>query len=282
MKKNFFFLPVIIGLVFFVASQEIRLRRLTDAKDAQRAGMVIPSLEAQKLAQPLPAPGEPGPVVEKTSGPGSPGRASPQKMDGADISIQEGIIKERLLKIRQRVEARLLTWKEVLNLSDAQEIQLRAAMEAGEQKLEKLTRIKPEKGAPFQAYLEEGAALHTAQEEEIKSLLSEEQRAALERQKDSERQTQAEVHAGKQLATLQDNLILSGEQKDAAFQMYAQQALAFDPVRIIREGGDPAAAMEQLRQAAKEQLQQILTPDQYKLHIGQEEERAALGRQRGF
>ena len=203
-------------------------------------------------------------------------------MDGADISIQEGIIKERLLKIRQRVEARLLTWKEVLNLSDAQEIQLRAAMEAGEQKLEKLTRIKPEKGAPFQAYLEEGAALQTAQEEEIKSLLSEEQRAALERQKDSERQTQAEVHAGKQLATLQDNLILSGEQKDAAFQMYAQQALAFDPVRIIRKGGDPAAAMEQQRQAAKEQLQQILTPDQYKLHIGQGEERAALGRQRGF
>ena len=40
--------------------------------------------------------------------------------------------------------------------------------------------------------------------------------------------------------------------------------------------------MEQQRHAAKEQFQQIPALDQYKLYIGQEEERAALERQRGF
>lgn len=203
-------------------------------------------------------------------------------MDGAEISIEEGVKKERLMKIRQRVEARLLAWKGPLNLSAGQEAQLRAAMESGERKLEVLSRTKPEKGAPFQAFLEEGAALQLAQEEEIKSLLSEDQRAALEEQKTQELRTKAEVQAGKQMAKLQENLILTGEQQDAAFQMYAQQAMAFDPVKIIREGREPAAVLEEQRMAAKELLQQILTPEQFKLFARQEEERRSLKRERGF
>ena len=283
MRKHFFYLLVIIVLVAFVVSQDFRLRRLTDANDALRAGMVIASGGEPKLVPTLPAPRDPVAAAEKSSGQQSADRVASQKVKEAEVArIRESILKERSLEMRQRIEARLLAWKDVLNLTEAQEIQLRAAMEEGEQKLDMLSRRKPEKGAPFQPYLEEMAALQTAQEKAIKSLLSQDQQFALERQKSSELHTQAEVQAGKALAKLQDNLTLTEAQKDAAFQMYAQQALAFDPVKIIRDGGEPAAVMEQQRHAAKEQLQQILTQDQYKLYIGQEEERAALERQRGF
>lgn len=143
----------------------------------------------------------------------------------------------------------------VLNLSEAQEVQLRAAMESGEQKLENLSRRKPNTYSPFKAFLEEGAALQTAMDEEVKALLSGDQRTGLELQTSRELRTQAEVKAGGQMAKLQDNLILTGEQQDAAFQMYAHQALALDPVKIIGEGREPAEVMEEQLQASKKQLQ---------------------------
>ena len=124
-----------------------------------RAEMGPPSGGVPKLVPPLAAPRDPGAAAGKSNGQESVDRAASQKVKEAEVArIRESIIKERLLEIRQRSKARLLAWKEVLNLTEEQEIQLRAAMEEGEQKLERLSRRKPEKGAPFQPYLEEMAA----------------------------------------------------------------------------------------------------------------------------
>ena len=73
---------------------------------------------------------DPGAAAGKSNGQESVDRAASQKVKEAEVArIRESIIKERLLEIRQRSKARLLAWKEVLNLTEAQEIQLRAAME---------------------------------------------------------------------------------------------------------------------------------------------------------
>ena len=189
----------------------IRLRRLTEANDAMRVEMGIPSGRVANLVPPLAAPRDPGAAAGTSSVQESADREASQKVKGAEVErIGESIIRERSLEIRQRIGARLLVWDEVLRLTEAQEIQLRAAMEEGEQKLDMPSRRKPEKGAPFRPYLEEGAALQTAQEEAIKSLVSEDLQVALERQKSSELQTQAEVQAGKALAKLQGFGIRSG------------------------------------------------------------------------
>ena len=194
----------------------------------------------------------------------------------------DGIQKERSIKIQQGIDSRLLSLRGLLSLTDTQELQMRAVMDKWQQKLEELSRSKPEKGEAFKAYLEQGAAIQTAQEEEVSSLLTEDQRSALDQHQLKERQTQAEVKAAQLLGDLQTSLTLSEEQKDAVFQMYAAQSLDFDPVKTIREGRDPAAVLEEQHLSSKEKLQEILTPDQYQLFIGQENQLKSLKRARGF
>ena len=194
----------------------------------------------------------------------------------------DGIQKERSIKIQQGIDSRRLALRGLLSLTDTQELQMRAVMVKWQQKLEELSRSKPEKGEAFKAYLEQGAAIQTAQEEEVSSLLTEDQRSALDQHQLKERHTQAEVKAAQLLGDLQTGLTLSEEQKDAVFQMYAAQSLDFDPVKTIREGRDPAAVLEEQHLSSKEKLQEILTPDQYQLFIGQENQLKSLKRARGF
>ena len=115
----------------------------------------------------------------------------------------------------------------------------------------------------------------------VKAAMSEEQLTAYEQYKEEQKATQVETRATQQLNELQNKLSLSTEQKDAAFEYFAQQAQSFDPGQIMAQGGDVQKAFEEQQKVTLEAMQQILTPEQYELYSKQEEQRAAMFREGG-
>jgi hypothetical protein len=103
------------------------------------------------------------------------------------------------------------------------------------------------------------AAIRTAADDSLVTLLSEDQRDAFSRFKSEEERNRQEVYAGSMLGDMQKSLLLSDTQKDRLFSLFSTQAAA--------NGGDPGpwawAHLMQPDQSAT--LSAILTEEQFNL-----------------
>ncbi|MDB6069638.1 MAG: hypothetical protein JWL81_809 [Verrucomicrobiales bacterium] len=198
----------------------------------------------------------------------------------------------RALDRTQRADAKILALKTKLNLTPEQEKLIRDAMakasgdrdalrEAGDAR-RRANGDKPDSEEVRKAEMAKFAATEAAQEAAITAAMSPEQLTAYEDYKTEQKANQVEARANQQLNELQNKLALTAEQKDAAFQFYAQQEQSgFDPGQIMAQGGDVQKAFEERQKATLEGMQSILTPEQYELYSKQEEERATMFRNNG-
>ena len=211
----------------------------------------------------------------------------------AERAARDARFKEmRSLERTQRIDAKILALKSKLNLTPEQEVAIRAVMEKGSSDREALReamdarrragRATEDTDTTRQEAMAKFAAAEAAQETAITAAMSEDQLAAYDAYKAEQKQTQVESRANQQLNDLQNKLSLTAEQKDAAFQFYAQQEqTGFRPGQIAAQGGDVQKAFEERQKTMLEGMQAILTPEQYELYSKQEEELSALFRNGG-
>ena len=158
---------------------------------------------------------------------------------------------------RQQRAARLLAMDERLGLD---ENQLTAAAQIAEQ-MDADTRAAMEasRANGSQPDHKALAAIRTAADDSLVTLLSEDQRDAFSRFKSEEERNRQEVYAGSMLGDMQKSLLLSDTQKDRLFSLFSTQAAA--------NGGDPGpwawAHLMQPDQSAS--LSAILTEEQFNL-----------------
>lgn len=158
---------------------------------------------------------------------------------------------------RQQRAARLLAMDERLGLD---ENQLTAAAQIAEQ-MDADTRAAMEasRANGSQPDHKALAAIRTAADNSLVTLLSEDQRDAFSRFKSEEERNRQEVYAGSMLGDMQKSLLLSDSQKDRLFSLFSTQAAA--------NGGDPGpwawAHLMQPDQSAT--LSAILTEEQFNL-----------------
>lgn len=298
-KSHIATLAAFVALGCFAAWQWTRIREL------QEANAALEKQVAAASAAPRPVAGPPGGGRRRPGGPNAqetpevavraeapPGQANNQndpERAAREARFREMRESERAL----RIESRLLALKTKLNLTPEQETAVRAAMEKANAEREALRQASAglreewaklsdeERDARHREEVAKFAAVDAAQEAEITALMSEEQLAAYEQYKSEQKQTEVENRANMQLGQLQSMLSLTEEQKDAAFQYFAQQAQTFDPREIMAQGGDPREFFEEQQKAQLEAMRQILTPEQFELYSKQEEQRANMFRNGG-
>ena len=293
-KSHYILLAALAGVSGLAAWQAMQLSELRDTNQAlttqaktlislaPSAAAVVPGSRNQK-AKPE------GEFASKADALPAPETSAAE----AERIARDARFKEmRSLERTQRIDAKILALKTKLNLTPEQEADIRAAMEKGSADREALReamdtrrraggatadtdKVRQEEMAKF-------AAAEAAQETAITAAMSEDQLAAYDAYKAEQKQTQVESRANQQLNDLQNKLSLTTEQKDAAFQFYAQQEqTGFDPGQIAAQGGDVQKAFEERQKTTLEGMQAILTPEQYELYSKQEEERSALFRSGG-
>ena len=158
---------------------------------------------------------------------------------------------------RQQRAARLLAMDERLGLD---ENQLTAAAQIAEQ-MDADTRAAMEasRANGSQPDHKALAAIRTAADNSLVTLLSDDQLDAFSRFKSEEERNRQEVYAGAMLGDMQKSLLLSDTQKDRLFSLFSTQAAA--------NGGDPGpwawAHLMQPDQSAS--LSAILTAEQFNL-----------------
>lgn len=280
MKKDMIYSVVIAGLAVFAYSQWSQVRHLRGSvADLQsRAAQAVAAAKTAASSEPQ---------QSKTSPPGEVATA-PKAVEPVPPvpGLPEGEDRARAMELRsrQRMDARMLALRSALSLTEEAGAAVRAALEKGERDREELHRQRPlaqQAVATPEKRREEVqkfAAVEAAEQEGVDAALSEEQRGLYRQHQEQERRTQAEGYANGRLRQLQRSLSLTEDQKDQAFQLYARQAMEFDPVRIAVAGNDPAKVAEQQEQEALQHLERILTAEQYGLFVRQAEERAALNR----
>lgn len=226
---------------------------------------------------------------KNTATPEDPAAAAAEK----ERLAREARFKEmRTLDRTQRADAKILALKTKLNLTPEQEKLIRDAMAKASGDRDALREAvdarrrangdKPESDEVRKAEMAKFAATEAAQEAAITAAMTPEQLTAYEDYKTEQKANQVEARANQQLNDLQNKLALTAEQKDAAFQFYAQQEqTGFDPGQIMSQGGDVQQAFEERQKATLEGMQSILTPEQYELYSKQEEERSAMFRNGG-
>lgn len=275
---------VILLLAGLSAWQAMRIQELTAANAGLTAKSKVSSQAPRLQAGPLDGrrgKEEPGKTVAENDQ--TPGQANPEDAERAarDARGQEF----RKLERTQRIEARILALKTKLNLTPQQEVAVRQAMEKGsadrdalrEAGMERRRSGQPEDDAARQVEMAKFKAAEAAQEEAITSIMSEDQLAAYGDYKAEQKATEVESRANQQLNDLQNKMALSDDQKDAAFQFYAQmEQTGFDPGEIAAQGGDVRKAFEERQAVMLQGMEQILSPEQYQLYSTQEKQRSEL------
>lgn len=292
-RNQYLILTAFLLLGALAAWQAVQIHALREANAALTAQ--TKTLVIADKSEPSP-PGGQARRPEGGRGPGgnrregAPGTAA-NATEEADRLAREARFKEmRAMDRTQRIDARILNLKTKLNLTPEQETAVRAAMEKGSLDRDALREAmdarrrsgEEETDKTRQANAAKFAASEAEQEKAITATMSDEQLTAYEAYKTEQKATQVEAQANRQLNDLQSKLSLTDEQKDAAFQFYAdQEQNGFDPGKIIAEGGDPAKYFEERQKTTLEAMKQILTPEQYELYSKQEEERSTMFRNGG-
>lgn len=288
-KTHILTLTALIAMTCVAASQWLRNHSLSETNTALQKQISV--LSAAPL--PTPAPGEerrrsgnPPDAAPAASAP-APVAANGNPSDPGRAEREARFREMRTMERTQRIDARLLALRTKLNLTPDQETTLRAAMEKGSADREALRQSmwnrppaeNPE--AEERRRREDGekfAASDAAQEEAVTTAMSPEQLTAYGEYRTEQRQQEVETRANQQLGDLQGRLSLTEEQKESAFQYFAQQAQSFDPREVMAQGGDMRAAFEAQQKAQLEAMSRILTAEQYGLYSKQEEQRAAMWR----
>lgn len=293
-KSSSLMLTAIVLLASLAAWQALQLQQMQDTNRALST-QVKTFLSVPLSAKPAGPPG-----AKPTDAPPSdalvsravpvPGQETPEA--AAERAARDARFQEmRLLDRAQRADAKILALKTKLNLTPEQETAVRAAMAKASATRDALRTAgdarrraggPPEDEKTRQQEMAKFAATETDQETAIAAGLTEEQAAAYTDYKAELKQTQVESRANQQLNDLQNKLSLTAEQKDAAFQFYAQQEQnGFDPGAIAAQGGDVQKAFEERLQTTLAGMKTILTLEQYELYSKQEQERATLFRNAG-
>jgi hypothetical protein len=217
-------------------------------------------------------PGEKGEAATASQGPSGPGRTPEER-----ARFQ----KMREVQRAQRIESRLLSLSTKLNLTPAQKEAVQAALEKGSKDREALREaaFNNTDGKPPGA--EKFAASEKAQEDAILAALTPEQLTAYDEYKQAEKQTRVETRASQQLNELQSSLSLTAEQKDAAFQLFAEQAQTSTVGPAAPGDTEAAKAREAQHQATLTAMEKILTPEQFELYQKQDAQRTELFGNRG-
>ena len=166
-------------------------------------------------------------------------------------------------KLQLRVDERLAALKAKLGLSDEQVAQMRPQVEG------MLKEANPalfgEDGAisismdNMKEKKQQAAAEKAKAEADLMAQLSPQQLAAYDGWKQEEKANRVEVKAGQDLASLQSQLSLTAEQKDAAFAAFSKLASTQGEQTDILS--NPQGFME-TRKARLEAMRPILTPEQ--------------------
>ncbi|MES2709778.1 MAG: hypothetical protein V4726_24485 [Verrucomicrobiota bacterium] len=288
-RNHYLTLSAFVLLGAFAAWQAVQIRDLR-AANAALGGQTKTLTIAERNAPPGPAGRASGSAAAKDSASPDNASAGQNPEDAARVARDARFSEMRTLERAQRIDARILALKTKLNLTPEQETAVRAAMDKGSADREALREAGDarrrnggeETDKTRQADMAKFAALETAQEKAITDLMTEDQLAAYDQYKTEQKATQVESRANQQLNDLQGKLSLTDEQKDAAFQFYAdQEQNGFDPGKIAAEGGDPRKYFEERQKQTLEAMRQILTAEQYELYSKQEEARSTLFRNGG-
>ena len=211
-----------------------------------------------------------GGTAENGNATGPPGR--PERTPEERARFQ----KMREMQRSQRIESRLLALTTALNLTPKQREIIQAALEKGSSERDAIREAAFTSGKPPTP--DQFAASEKAQEDALLASLTSDQLGAYTQYKETEKQNRAETRANQQLNELQNSLSLTADQKDAAYQLFASQAL--NPATPA-EGSDQAKAWEEQRQATLSAMEKILTPEQYELYQKQDAQRTEVFGNRG-
>ena len=173
----------------------------------------------------------------------------------------------------RRIDERLAALKTRLNLTPDQEAKLRALLENSPEMglggLPFMTTNVSRDGKGGAVSIGAGVATSSDNanganfEEQLAALLSPEQRDEFTTFQQEQRENRVEIATNREMAQLQQQLTLTPEQKDQAFQALGD--IARKEAENPQRGFDPAA-MEAAKQARTDALRPILTPEQMKAY----------------
>lgn len=296
--------PAGIALVFvggFAVWQHFRIVALEESISALRFGQASGvEGEAERAAGPGSGPGAgsglglPGGAASAGGGAGSAGAGDRGPEAGADGGNSRAARMRQLRSMdrAQRLEAKVLDLTSSLNLTADQQSVVRAALENGSGERDAMRAAAMERrrsgqsgtDAAWRTEFSKYAASEAAEEEKIAAALSAEQLTEYSEYITKQKQDSVESRANQQLGDLQGRFTLTEEQKDAAFQFFAQQeeqnaALRTqDTAAAAGSAEDSAKVFEERQTARLEAMRKILTPAQFELLRVQEDQRAALFR----
>lgn len=177
--------------------------------------------------------------------------------------IMEKMQQQMKEKKARSVEERLAALKARLNLTPDQEAKVKELLEKSSVGEDGMTRILSAGGKGGALNLNMGNDNPKAVDEQIAALLNTQQKEAYNVFQQEQAENRAEISANREMAQLQQQLTLSPEQKDRAFQVLGNLARNEDT-----QGGnvfDPEK-MQAKRKARLEALRPILTSEQMKVY----------------
>jgi hypothetical protein len=207
-----------------------------------------------------PKPGEPK-VMSFSSGPGG---EMPPEMKEVFAKMEE----QRKEARARRIDERLAALKSRLNLTSEQEEKVRALLENSSEMglgglplgLTSLSRNGKSGAVSIEGEIAGGGEANGANfDAQLAALLSPEQQDELAVFQQEQRENRVEIATNREMAQLQQQLTLTPEQKDRAFQALGD--IARNEAESPPEGFDPAA-MEAAKQARIKALRPILTQEQ--------------------
>ncbi len=178
--------------------------------------------------------------------------------DGKSNQFGEAMSSMMKAVMQQRLDAKMAALKTRLHLSEDQEQNLRAILEAQSARATDMTAKLFEGKASKEDLQQSGSAGDT--EAEIKQLLSPDQQADYEQYKVEERQTNAQMMANSEMLQIQSMLQLDQSQQDRVYN--ALYDLSLKQMTPVADGTGSPKDINQAFDAKVDALRPILTPDQ--------------------
>ncbi len=253
-------------------SEAVALSRAQERAEKLEADNLKLAERVQALSKAASSPPAPKPVEAKPA-PGNPFAALFGGEDGGTNEAGKAMRGVMEAAIKQQLEGKLRQMKSKMNLSAEQEQSIRGILEkqfgAGRVMAEKMFSGKATEGEVADA-----AQAQTNPVEQIKSLLSPEQKAAYDEVQAEELRNNARLVANSELLQMQGALGLTQEQQDSVFKaIYAATEEQFGGL-----GADPKKAMDFRGNLDRKlaALKGVLTDEQFKAYEDMQQQQLKL------
>lgn len=246
----------------------------------------LPAQAATKTDRPADASAKPATAIaeekratkrERPEQPDKPGEPKVMRFSSSEGGEMPPEMKEMMAKMEEqrkeararRIDERLAALKSRLNLTPDQEAKVRALLEAAPDMQGLANDIHFSVNGKSGGLVTAGAALGGGNanggklDDQLAALLSSEQQDEFAAFQQEQRENRAEIATNREMSQLQQQLTLTPEQKDQAFQALGD--IARNEAENPQNGFDPAAR-EAAMQARKDALRPILTPEQMKAY----------------